>query len=41
MDVYLFLAMGYPHLRAFKPNEMSEENMVRGKALCLVALLRA
>jgi hypothetical protein len=31
--------MGYPYLRAFKPNEMFEGNMVRGKAFCLVALL--
>jgi hypothetical protein len=31
--------MGYPYLRAFKPNWMSEENLVRGKADCLVALL--
>jgi hypothetical protein len=31
--------MGYPYLQAFKPNEMSEGIMVRGKAHCLAALL--
>jgi hypothetical protein len=39
MDVYFFLSMGYPYLWAFKPNEMSEENLVRDEAQCLVALL--
>jgi hypothetical protein len=39
MDVYFFLSMGYPYLWAFKPNEMSERIMARGKAQCLVALL--